>query len=367
MSSLIIDKDSKQGLKKEIMATGTRDFYEVLGVKKGASAAEIKKAFRKLARKCHPDVNPGDKNAEKKFKEINEAYEILSDPKKKEQYDQFGKAGFEGAQGFDGFGGQGFGGAEDIFSDLFGGGGFQQRERPVMGSDLVTSLDITLDDAYRGISKPISLRREVSCNNCGGSGAESSKTCSSCKGAGSIKQSRGFFNMNQPCPVCRGTGKIITKACTTCGGNGLTLKSETLSVKIPPGADTGMRLKLRGKGGAGMKGGPAGNLYIDLTVRKHPTFKREKDDLYVDVPVTVNEAILGGKVQVPTLDGYVTMTLPAGTDSGKKFKLKGKGIPNKKTKAKGDQFAVIKIVVPKSVDDKTKEALEEIKKAYEKK
>lgn len=355
------------------MATGTRDFYEIVGVKKDASAAEIKKAYRKLARKHHPDVNPGDKNAEQKFKEINEAYEILSDPKRKEQYDQFGEAGFEGAHGFQGFGGQdfgagfsGFGGAEDIFSDLFGGG-FGQRERPAMGADLMTSLEITLEDAYKGVKRSISLRREIPCSTCGGSGAESSQTCSSCKGAGSIKQGRGFFNMSQPCPSCRGTGKIITKACAVCGGNGSTMKSETLSVKIPPGSDTGTRLKLRGKGGAGMRGGPSGNLYIDLTVKPHPAFKRIKDDLFVDVPVTVDEAILGGKVKVPTLDGIVTMTLPAGTDSGKKFKLKGKGIPNKRTGNKGDQFAVIKIVVPKSVNKKTKEALEEVKKAYKNK
>lgn len=351
------------------MSTGTKDFYEILGVKRDASAAEIKKAYRKLARKFHPDVNPGDKGSEQRFKEINEAYEILSDPKKKEQYDQFGASGFEGAHGFQGFGSQGFGGqgfegAEDIFANLFGGGGFGQRERPSMGSDLVTSFDITLEDAYRGVTRPISLRREVSCTHCGGSGAESSQTCSNCKGAGVIKQGRGMFSMGQPCPSCRGAGKIITKSCAACGGAGLTMVTESLNVKIPPGADTGMRLKIRGKGGAGMKGGPPGNLYIDLTVRPHPVFKREHDDLYADVPVTVSEAILGGKIKVPTLDGFVTMTLPPGTDSGKKFKLKGKGIPNKKTGNKGDQFAVIKIVVPRSVDDRTREALKEVEKAY---
>lgn len=350
------------------MTAKNQDYYEVLGVKKGASEADIKKAFRKLARKCHPDVNPGDKKAEEKFKEINEAYEILGDPKKRERFDQFGSAGFEGVHGFDGFGAGGssggFGNAEDIFSDLFGG--FQQRERVSRGQDLLTSLNISLEEVFSGVKRTVSFRREVLCNNCGGSGAEESTKCSTCNGTGTVKQGRGFFNISQ-CPACGGKGKVITRACASCGGSGRRLGNETINVKIPPGSDTGSKLKLRGKGGAGHNGGPSGDMYIELTVMPHSIFKREKNDIYVDVPVTISEAVLGGKVNVPTLDGTVSMTLPAGTDSGKKFKLKGKGIPGKKTGIKGDQYAVIKIVVPRDLPDDAREALKEVEKAYDKK
>jgi molecular chaperone DnaJ len=347
----------------------TNDFYERLGIKKGSSEDEIKKTYRRLARKYHPDLNPGDNAAEKKFKEINEAYEVLSDPKKRAEYDQFGKAAFEGAQRPGGFSSQdfgGFGGAEDIFADLFGGGfGQGQRQAPSRGPDLSTRMDISLEEACTGVTKPISLRREVSCKSCGGTGAESYQTCPYCKGAGSIKQSRGLFNLGQPCPQCSGTGKSITKACTACSGNGSTLTTSTIKVKIPAGTDTGNKIKLKGMGGAGLKGGPPGSLYIELTVRPHPIFKRDGNNLFVDVPVNISEAVLGGKIKVPTIDGSVTMTLPPGTDSGKKFRLNGKGVPNRKTGGKGDEFAVIKIVVPKNVNDKTKEALKEIGKAYE--
>jgi molecular chaperone DnaJ len=353
------------------MATTAQDYYEILGVKKNSSTDEIKKAYRKLARKYHPDLNPGDKAKEKKFKEINEAYEVLSDSKKKTEYDQYGKSPFEGAQGFEGFRAQDFGfgfggggGGEDIFSDLFGT--VRQNDSPLRGHDLETRLEISLEEAFRGVTKSVTLTREKNCKTCRGLGAESSKTCNACKGAGSVKQKRGVFRLSQPCTACKGTGKIITKVCKTCRGKGSTVATETIKVKIPPGADTGSRVKLRGMGGAGAKGGPAGDLYISLTVSKHPVFKRDGSSIYVDVPITVSEAVLGGKIKVPTLDGTVTMTLPAGTDSGKKFRLKGKGIPNKRTGAAGDEFAVIKIVVPKKVGKKTKEALEEIEKAYEK-
>jgi molecular chaperone DnaJ len=353
------------------MTAGSGDFYDILGVKKDASTDEIKKTYRRLARKYHPDLNPGDEAAEKKFKEINEAYEVLSDPKKRAEYDEYGKAAFEGVHGFEGFKtgdfggfGTGFGGAEDIFADLFGGG-FRQEQAPLKGPDLSTHLDISLEESCEGVTKQISLRREVSCKSCGGSGAESYQTCPYCKGTGSIKQSRGFFNLGQPCPQCRGTGKSATKACSACSGNGNTLITSNIKVKIPAGADTGSRVKLRGMGGAGARGGPQGDLFIELTVRPHSVFKREGSNLYVDIPVNISEAVLGGKIKVPTIDGSVTMTLPPGTDSGKKFRLKGKGVPNRKTGARGDEFAVIKIVVPKNVNDRTKEALEEIDKAYE--
>ncbi len=344
----------------------SNDFYERLGIKKGASENEIKKTYRRLARKYHPDLNPGDKAAEKKFKEINEAYEVLSDSKKRAEYDEYGRVASEGVHGFDGFNAQdfgGFGGSEDIFADLFGGG--RQRQAPSRGPDLSTHLDISLEEACSGVSRSISLRREVSCKNCSGTGAESYQTCPYCKGTGSIKQSRGLFNLGQPCPQCRGTGKSATKACTACSGNGSTLTTSNIKVKIPAGTDTGNKVKLKGMGGAGAKGGPPGSLYIELTVRPHQTFKREGNDLFVDVPVNISEAVLGGKIKVPTIDGSVTMTLPPGTDSGKKFRLKGKGVPDRKGRTKGDEFAVIKIVVPRNVNDKTKEALEEIGKAYD--
>ena len=350
------------------MATTAQDYYEILGVTKSASIDEIKKAYRKLARKYHPDLNPGDKAKEKKFKEINEAYEVLSDTKKKAEYDQFGKTPFEGARGFEGFRaedfGFGFGGGEDIFSDLFGT--FRQKEDPLRGHDLETRLEISLEEAFRGVTKSMTLTREKNCQACGGLGAAASKTCTACKGTGSIKQKRGVFRLSQPCTVCKGSGQMMTKVCSACNGNGSTVATETIKVKIPPGADTGSRVKLRGMGGAGVKGGPAGDLYISLTVRQHPVFKREGSNIYVDVPVTFSEAVLGGKIKVQTLDGSVTMTLPPGTDSGKKFRLKGKGIPNKRTGMAGDEFAVIKIVVPTKVSKKTKEALEEIEKAYDK-
>ncbi len=349
------------------MATTTKDYYEILGVKKGASQDEIKRAYRRLARKYHPDVNPGDKTAEQRFKEINEAYEVLGDPKKRAEYDQFGKTTF-GPEGFEGFRTYDFGfdfgtrGFEDIFSDFLSG--FRTMETPLKGADLKTSLDISLEEAYKGVIKPVTLTREAPCAACGGAGAEVSQTCTNCKGLGMIKQGRGFLSITQTCPSCKGRGSIAKKRCRQCNGSGVVLKTETLKVKIPPGADTGSRLKLKGKGGAGVKGGPAGDLYIEINVRPHPVFRRDGDNVYVEVPITIGEAVLGGKVKVPTLDGTVTMTLPPGTDSGKKFRLKGKGFPNTKTGVRGDEVVVVKIVVPKKMTEKTKEALQEVEKAY---
>ncbi len=357
------------------MSTGTQDYYELLGVKKTSSADEIKKAYRRLARKHHPDLNPGDKSAEKKFKEINEAYEVLSDAKKKSEYDQFGKASFDGSQGFDGFRSSdfgsgysstgystGFGGSEEMFSDIFNR--FRHEEAPLKGPDLVTRLSISLEEAYNGVTKPISLRREVLCKTCMGTGAASSQPCSRCKGMGSVKQSRGLFKVSQPCPACQGTGMKVLKVCNTCSGRGSSYGTETIKVRIPPGADTGSKVRLRGKGGAKPRGGQPGDLLIDLTVTPHPRFRRDGHDIYVDVPVMFDQAVLGGKITVPTLSGDVTMTLPPGTDSGKKFKLKGKGIPDRKTGIRGDEFAVINITVPKKVTNKTREALEEIARSY---
>ncbi len=350
------------------MVMAAKDYYEILGLKKDASQEEIKRAFRRLARKYHPDLNPGDKTSEQRFKEINEAYEVLSDPKKRADYDQYGKTPFEPGQGFGGFKPFDFGfdsgrNAEGIFSDLFGG--FRGYEEvPLRGHDFATSLDISLEEAYKGVTKPITLTREVSCKACNGTGAETFRTCPNCRGTGKIQQSKGFLRLSQTCPGCRGGGKAMTKPCKACNGAGNIVKTETIKVKIPPGAENGSRVKLKGMGGTGARGGPPGNLYIELTVKPHPVFKREGNNICVESTVTVGEAILGGKIKVPTLDGTATMTLPPGTDSGKKFRLKGKGIPNMKTRVKGDEFVVIKIVVPKTVTAKAREALQEVEKAY---
>lgn len=345
------------------MATATKDYYDILGVKKDASQEEIKKAYRRLARKYHPDLNPGNKSAEQKFKEINEAYEVIGDPKKRAEYDQFGRVPpFEGGEGFEWFRPFDFGFGEDMFSDLFGRR--YVEEVPLRGPDLVTPVDITLEEAYKGVTKPITITREIPCSACNGTGAEGSQTCPNCKGTGTIRERRGFFGLTQTCPQCKGRGKMITKACRACRSSGRTVITETIKVKVPPGADTGKRLRLSGMGGAGLRGGPPGNLYIEVTVKPHSVFRRDGDDIYVDVPVTIGEAVLGGKIDVPTLDGYATMTLPPGTDSGKRFRLKGKGIPDTKTGLKGDEYVTIKIVVPKKVTARTKEALQEVEKAY---
>lgn len=345
------------------MATTTKDYYDILGIKRGASQEEIKRAYRRLARKYHPDLNPGDKSAEQKFKEINEAYEVLGDPKKRAEYDQFGKVPpFEAGEGFEWFRPFDFGFGEDIFSDLFGMR--KAEEMPQRGPDLVTNLEISLEEAYKGVTKPITITRQIPCGVCNETGAESSQTCPNCKGTGTIRGRRGFLGLTQSCPQCKGRGKIIIKACMACRGSGHTVITETIKVKIPPGADTGKRLRLSGMGHAGLRGGPPGNLYIEITVKPHPVFKRSGDNIHVDAPVTVGEAVLGGKINVPTLDGYATMTLPAGTDSGKIFRLKGKGIPNPRTGIRGDEYVTIKIVVPKTVTSKIKEALQEIEKAY---
>ena len=351
------------------MATATKDYYEILGVKKDASQDDVKRTFRRLARKYHPDLNPGDKTSEQKFKEINEAYEVLSDPKKRADYDQFGKTPFEAGGGFEGFKPRDFsfdfGGDADIFSNLFGTR--RAEEMPLRGPDLMTSLEITLEEAYKGVTKPLTLTREIPCSICSATGAESSRICSICKGAGMVQQGRGFFRMSQTCPACKGRGRMTTKVCRPCGGSGHTVITETIKVKIPAGANTGSRLKLQGMGGAGVKGGPAGNLYIELTVKTHQVFKRDGDDVYADVPVTIGEAVLGGKINVPTLDGYAAMTLPSGTDSGKKFKLKGKGIHNNRTGVKGDEYVAIKIVVPKRLSERAKNSLKDIEASYEEK
>ncbi len=353
------------------MPTGIKDYYETLGVKKDATQEEIKKAYRRLARKYHPDLNPGDKVAEQRFKDVNEAYEVLGDPKKRDDYDRLGKSPFEaGGPGFEGFRtydftGTGFdfgGGFENVFSDLFRTG----RMGPSRGGDTVMSMEISLEDAAFGATKPVTVTREVNCKACGGTGAEAFQTCPACKGTGKLKASRGFFSLSQTCPDCGGTGRKVSKACKTCGGKGTVSTRETINVKIPAGVDNGSRVRLSGFGEPGEAGGPSGALYIEIKVIPHYIFRREGDDIFVDVPVTMPEAVLGAKIEVPTIDGMASVNLPAGTNSGQKLRLKAKGIAHLKGGGRGDQYAIIKIVSPppQRLAERQKEAIREIGDAY---
>lgn len=347
-----------------------KDYYQVLGVDKKANQDEIKKAYRKLARKYHPDLNPGNKTAEQKFKEINEAYEVLGDEKKRTEYDQYGRSPFEaGGPGFDfrtytsgdRFD---FGGFGDIFSDLFGGE-TRAGAADMKGADLVMGLELSIEEAFSGVTKPITFNREITCRQCGGTGAEDSRQCDKCKGTGRVAgASRGFFKMAQVCSACGGAGRIVTRMCKACGGRGKLAHTESIKVKIPAGVDTGSRVRIRGMGGAGQGSGPAGDLQIEITVRDHPLFKRKGDDIYVDIPVTFGEAVLGSRIDVPTIDGMTVMTVPPGTQGGQKFKLSGKGFPSAKTGKRGDQFVTIKVAVPKSVNERTQAAIKEIESLY---
>lgn len=352
------------------MAPAVKDYYEILGVSKSASPDEIKKAYRKFARKYHPDLNPGNKVAEQKFKELSEAYGVLSDPKKKSEYDQFGRSPFEsGGPWYEGAKTYNFrdvfdvGGFGDAFSDIFG-----RKTRAdaahEKGPDMVIGLELSLEEAFSGVTRPITFNREITCRSCNGSGAESSQVCDTCKGTGNMKVLKGFFRMSQPCTDCRGTGRKITKVCHSCGGRGKTLQGESMKVKIPRGVDTGSMVKLRGMGGAGAGGGHAGDLHIEITIRPHRIFKRKEDDIYLDLPVTFVEAALGAKIEVPTIDGMAMMTLPSGTQGGQRLKLSGKGFPSPKTGVRGDQYVDIKIVVPKDITGKAKEAIRDIESLY---
>jgi len=363
--------------------TAKRDYYDILGVNKKATEAELKKAFRKLARKFHPDVNPGDKTSEQKFKELNEAYEALSDPKKRKQYDQFGHAAFEqgfgqgpgpgqgfGFEGFRGPGaeqfGRGGGGYEDIFADLFGGRGARPRG-PQKGEDITYTVEVDLEDAIFGRTMQVDLQREVSCAVCGGSGAKpgsSPRTCPTCNGAGSITQGKGFMHFSQTCPACQGAGTINADPCTNCSGSGVTTRSERINVKIPPGVDNGSKVRMAGMGAAGVNGGPPGDVYIITRVRPHHYFERRGDNLYSEAKVTVKEASLGEKVEVPTVDGMVMLSLPPGVQTGQQLKLKGKGVPNFGGAGVGDHYVTIKVVTPKGLAERGKELLLELDRLH---
>jgi molecular chaperone DnaJ len=353
-----------------------RDYYEVLGVSKTATQDELKKAYRKLARKYHPDLNKDNEEAAEKFKECNEAYSVLSDDQKRAQYDQFGHAAFEnggmgggggfgGAGGFGGFGGSGM---EDIFDMFFGGqggrGGSRAKTGPQRGADLRFDLEITFEEAAFGLEKEINLYRDETCEHCHGEGAEPGskvESCPECNGTGYVRftQNTMFGQMvnERPCSRCKGEGKIISEPCKECRGKGTVKRNKKLKVKIPAGVDNGSRLRVSGEGEAGAKGGPNGDLYVYLYVKPHKFFERDGTTVLCEVPINIVQATLGADIKVPTLDGQVTMKVPEGTQPGKVLRLKGKGIPSLRGGSRGDQLVRIKVVVPTKLSDKQKDAL----------
>lgn len=356
-----------------------RDYYEVLGVSKDADAKEIKKAYRKLAMKYHPDKNPGDKAAEEKFKEINEAYEVLSDEEKRSTYDRFGhdglngQAGFGGGQGFGGFGGSGgFGGFEDIFGDIFGSGfggfggsgGSSRRRGPRRGADIRQSVTIKFEEAAFGKKIKVKINRSEECDECHGSGAKpgtTKKTCPTCHGSGTVQsvQRTPFGNIasQRTCSTCNGEGEINESPCNKCHGKGSVRKTKTIEVDIPAGIDDGQMIKLSGQGEVGEKGGPRGDLYIVVNVQKHEIFTREGYDVYIEMPIRFTQAALGDKLEVPTLDGKVLYNLPEGTQTGTVFRLREKGIPKLRSNSRGDQYVKVIIDTPKKLNDEQKELL----------
>ncbi|WP_448547959.1 molecular chaperone DnaJ [Thalassotalea fusca] len=349
-----------------------RDYYEVLGVSRDTGEREIKKAYKRLAMKYHPDRTKGDKEKEETFKEIKEAYEVLSDDQKRAAYDQYGHAAFE--QG--GMGGGGFGGGADfgdifgdVFGDIFGGGrgrGGQSRAR--RGSDLRYNLEMSLEDAVKGKSVEIKVPTYVSCDPCNGSGAKkgtSASTCSTCHGHGQVQMRQGLFAVQQTCPTCGGKGKVITDPCNSCHGQGRVQKTKTLNAKIPAGVDTGDRIRLTGEGEAGEHGAPAGDLYVQVSVRQHPIFERDENNLYCEVPISFTTAALGGDIEVPTLEGKVKLKIPKETQTGKMFRLRGKGVKSVRSASVGDLMCKVVIETPVNLSNAQKELLEQLETAIE--
>ena len=354
------------------MAEEKRDYYEVLGVQKGCSDDELKKAYRKLAKQYHPDLNPGDKDAEAKFKEVNEAYAVLSDSEKRARYDQFGHAGVDpsygggagGAGGFGGFDGSGFGGFEDIFSSFFGGGATRNPNAPRQGDDLQYRVNLSFEEAIFGAEKEVHYNREATCKTCSGSGAKpgtSPVTCGRCHGHGVINVDTqtplGMIRRQVTCDVCHGTGQEIKDPCQTCHGTGHEKQSHKVSVKIPAGVETGQQIRLAGQGEAGFNGGPYGDLFVVINVNPSDKFTRDGSTIYYTLNISFVQAALGDTVEVPTVHGNVEMTIPAGTQTGKTFRLKGKGAPRLRGGSQGDQLVTVKIVTPTKLNDAQKEAL----------
>jgi len=347
-----------------------RDYYEVLGVARNASEADIKKAYRRLAMKHHPDRNPDDKSAEAKFKEANEAYEVLSDAQKRAAYDQFGHAGIDPsmAAGGRGAGFQGAGGASfadifgDVFGDIFGAGGGRRGQAAYRGADMRYNLELSLEEAVRGTEVRIRVPTLESCETCHGSGAKpgtQASVCTTCGGHGQVRMQQGFFSIQQTCPACRGSGKVIKSPCETCHGQGRTQVTKTLSVKVPAGVDEGDQIRLAGEGEAGEHGGPAGDLYVQVRLKPHDIFKRDGDDLHCEMPISFVMATLGGETEIPTLDGRAALKIPAGTQTGKVFRLRGKGVRNVRSGSLGDLYCHASVETPVNLNKRQKELLEE--------
>ena len=350
-----------------------RDYYEILGVPKNADANTIKSAFRKLAMKLHPDQNPGCKVSEEKFKELGEAYSVLSDPEKRTQYDRFGKAAFQNSAGGPG-GAGGFTDFSDLFNEIFGGG-FEEmfsggrrgpRNGPERGADLRYDVEITLEQAFRGMEREILVPRAHACEPCGGSGSEGRaplQTCTTCQGAGQVRASQGMFRIVRTCPACNGRGQSIKTPCRTCAGRGLVQKERTLAVKIPAGVEDGTRIRLAGEGDGGARGGPPGDLYLFLSVKPHQLFEREGADLFCRAPAPMWKAALGGDMEIPTIDGErAKVTIPPGAQSGRRFRIKGKGMTHLRSPARGDLHVELQVETPVNLTPKQRKLLEEFAK-----
>jgi molecular chaperone DnaJ len=347
-----------------------RDYYEVLGINRDASEEDIKKAYRKLAMKHHPDRNPDNPKSEEHFKEAKEAYEVLSDPARRPAYDQYGHAGVDHQAGMGAGAGAGFGNFADAFGDIFGDifGGSRQRSSVYRGADLRYNLEISLEEAAHGSETRIRIPTMQECETCSGTGAKPGTqptTCATCGGHGQVRMTQGFFSIQQTCPKCHGSGKVVQNPCATCSGAGRVKHQKTLSVKIPAGVDEGDRIRLSGEGEAGVNGGPAGDLYVVVHVRAHEVFSREGNDLHCEMPVSITKAAIGGEIEIPTLDGYAKIKIPSETQSGKVFRLRGKGIKGVRSQTFGDLMCHVVVETPVNLTTRQKELLQELEEINE--